>query len=347
MARSRQERTLEEQVAANSKNKAEQAKHRQNRSSEERVTAKAKHKAEQLKHRQNRTSEEQVAAKAKNKAEQQKHREARTSGERVIAKKKHKAEQKKYISGCKAHVDKKEGLKSKEILEGSHPVLNLKDSVDTIGQMEIVCQHCGALKFKKETGTTCCSNGKVYLEPLPQPPMLINKLWYDDTQEGRLFRQNARSINNAVCLTSIKGKQKLFGGGFAPSIVYEGKVTYLVGPLQAAEGEKPCFAQLYVHDPSLETGLRLSGMTIPAGTSEKQKNILKKVLHQVQKDLHKFNPFVRDFKQIMEIPDTDLAEGKIVISAKARPTEEHERRYNQQVESIHSKKSINASLLSG
>ena len=63
--------------------------------------------------------------------------------------------------------------------------------------------------------------------------------------------------------------------------------------------------------------------------------------------LNKFNPFVRDFKQIMEIPDTDLAEGKIVISAKARPTEEHERRYNQQVESTHSKKSVNASLLSG
>ena len=72
-------------------------------------------------------------------------------------------------------------------------------------------------------------------------------------------------------------------------------------------------------------------MTIPAGTSKKQKDIMKKLLHQVQMGLNKFNPFVRDFKQIMEIPDTDLGEGKIVISAKARPTGEHERRYNQQV----------------
>ena len=61
-------------------------------------------------------------------------------------------------------------------------------------------------------------------------------------------------------------------------MVYEGKVTYRVGPLQAAEGEKPCFAQLYVHDPSLETGLRLSGKTIPAGTSTRQKKILQQVL---------------------------------------------------------------------
>ena len=285
----------------------------------------------------------------KNKAEQQKCRQNRTFEKQVIAKEKHKAEQKKYLSGCKAHVDKKEGLMSNAILTGAHTVPDLKDTDDTIGQMETVCQYCGAFKFKKETGTTCCSNGKVYIDPLPQPPELINKLWHENTPEGRLFRQNARSINNAVCLTSIKGKQKLFGGGFAPSVIYEGKVTYLVGPLQAAEGEKPCFAQLYVHDPSLETGLRLSGMTIPAGTSKKQKNILQKVLVQVQTELHKFNPFVRDFKQIMEIADTDLGEGKIVISAKARPNGEHERRYNQQVESVIciSEKFANAHLLSG
>ena len=114
-------------------------------------------------------------------------------------------------------------------------------------------------------------------------------------------------------------------------MVYEGKVNYLVGPLQAVEGEKPCFAQLYVHDPSLETGLRISGMTIPAGTSERQRKILQQVLVKVQDDLHKFNPFVQDFKQIAEIDDAELGQGKIIISAKARPTGEHERRYNQQV----------------
>ena len=228
-------------------------------------------------------------------------------------------------------VEKNEGLLTSEILAGTHPVLDLKDTPDTIGKMEVVCNFCGALKFKKETGSTCCSNGKVYLDPLPQPPEQIRKLWHEDTPEGRLFRQHARSINNAVCLTSIKGKQKTFGGGFAPNIVYEGKVTYLVGPLQAAEGEKPCFAQLYVHDPSLETGLRLSGMTIPAGLSKRQQKVLEQVLIKVQEDLHEYNPFVRDFKQIVEIDEAELGQGKIVISAKARPTGEHERRYNQQV----------------
>ena len=111
--------------------------------------------------------------------------------EQVVAKATNMAEQQRHRSGCKAHVNKKEGLMSNDILEGSHFVPDLKDSVDTIGPMKIVCPDCGAFKFKKETGSTCCSNGKVYIEPLPKPPTSINKLWHDDTPEGRLFRQNA------------------------------------------------------------------------------------------------------------------------------------------------------------
>ena len=258
-------------------------------------------------------------------------RQEQTVKERDAAKVTQRAAMKVLRKTRQAGVEKKEALMTEEIVNGFHHVPDLKDTVDTIGKMDIVCQFCSALKFKKETGSTCCSNGKVYLDPLPKPPDEINKLWHEDTPEGRLFRQHARSINNAVCLTSIKGKQRTFPGGFTPNVVYEGKVTYRVGPLQAAEGEKPCFAQLYVHDPSLETGLRLSGMTIPAGTSTRQKKILQEVLVKVQNDLHQFNPFVQDFKQIVDIPETELGEAKIVISAKARPSGEHERRYNEQV----------------
>ena len=83
--------------------------------------------------------------------------------------------------------------------------------MDDIGKMDNACQHCGLLKFLKETASTCCNNGKVDLLTLPQPPDQINELWREDTAEGRSFRQHARSINNAVCLTSIKGKQKTLG----------------------------------------------------------------------------------------------------------------------------------------
>ena len=81
-------------------------------------------------------------------------------------------------------VEKKEAWKSQEILNGTYSVPDLKVTVDDIGKMDTVCPHCGAFKFKKETASTCCSNGKVGLDRLPQPPDNINKLWQEDTAEG-------------------------------------------------------------------------------------------------------------------------------------------------------------------
>ena len=326
MTELRQTQTAEERIAIKQKQKDA----RQEQTAEKRQAAKASQKAAMTELRKKYTTEERITIKQKQKAA----RQEQMAEKRQTAKATQKVAMKILRKNRKTGVEKKEALLTDEIIDGSHQVPDLKDTVDTIGKMDSVCQFCGALKFKKETGSTCCNNGKVSLDSLPQPPEQINKLWHEDTPEGRLFRQHARSINNAVCLTSIKGKQRTFGGGFAPNVVYEGKVTYLVGPLQAAEGEKPCFAQLYVHDPSLETGLRLSGMTIPAGTSGRQRKILQQVLVKVQNELHQFNPFVRDFKQIVDIPETELGEAKIVISAKARPNGEHERRYNEQVMSI-------------
>ena len=216
-------------------------------------------------------------------------------------------------------------------MDGSYKVLDLEDTDDNIGKMDNICKHCGALKFKKETGSTCCGDGKVVLDLFPKPPAAIDKLWHAKTAEGRLFRQHARIINNAVCLTSIQVKERKFTSGFTPCVVFEGKLTHRVGPLQAAEGQKPCFAQIYVHDPSLETAIRFNNMFIPGNMSEPQKKILKEILEKVQQDLHSHNPFIQDFKQITDMDVDQLGQGKIVISAKKKPTGEHERRYNEQL----------------
>ena len=118
-------------------------------------------------------------------------------------------------------------------MAGNYVVNDLNDSDDSIGKMEIICEYCGALKFKKETGSTCCGNGKVILHPFPQPPDELHNLWHADTAEGRVFRENARTINNAVCLTGIKVNIRYFKKGFNPSIIFEGKATQLAGPLKA------------------------------------------------------------------------------------------------------------------
>ena len=66
-------------------------------------------------------------------------------------------------------------------------------------------------------------------------------------------------------------------------------------------------------------------MIILNNISIQERTVFQELLQRIQDCLHKVNPFIQDFKQIMEIPDEDIANGVIVISAKA-PTGEHARR---------------------
>ena len=220
------------------------------------------------------------------------------------------------------------GRKSQEILDGGVSVKDLAETVDSIGTMTTACSHCGALKFKKETPGSCCGGGKVSLSIFPRPSQEIISLWLDNTEEGNIFRKNARYINNAVCLTSIAMKENR--NGYSPSLIIKGKVYHRIGPLLPGEGESPRYAQLYVNDPNLESSIRFGNMVLPSSVTSSQREVLKSLLERVQMAIHRENPFVSDFKQILELPIEQFDTKKIVITAK-QPTGEHARRYNQQV----------------
>ena len=95
-----------------------------------------------------------------------------------------------------------------EILQGTYHVPNLSDTKEGIGNMDQICNHCGAYKFKGESFTICCGGGKIKLSPFPKPPQEIYDLWIKDTPEARLFRANSRSLNNAACLSSLAVQEK-------------------------------------------------------------------------------------------------------------------------------------------
>ena len=121
-----------------------------------------------------------------------------------------------------------------------------------------------------------------------------------------------------MCLTSLQVNERI--GGFNPSVIFQGKVMHRIGPISHTAGETPHYAQLYVLDSDMESTQRFANMNVPASLSRNQRNVLKQVLEIVQRCLHDVNPFIHDFKQIMEIPGSDLANGKIVISAKGKDT---------------------------
>ena len=147
--------------------------------------------------------------------------------------------------------------KTKEILAGNLDVPDLIETEDRIGDMDVKCKHCGALTFKNETPTICCKAGKVQLPPFPQPTKDIFDLWTEDTPQAKFFQANSRTFNNAICLSSIMVQEKTIGG-YSPNVIFQGKMSHLMGPLYHEAGGKPCFAQLHVLDSRDETTLRFS-----------------------------------------------------------------------------------------
>ena len=224
-----------------------------------------------------------------------------------------------------------DGRRSDEVLSGEMCVPELKDSLDSIGGMTTVCIHCGALKWQRETSTTCCKNGKVILTSLPLLPDYLNDLYFLNTPEAKFFRKHCRSFNNGFSLSSIKVTQRSFGGQFCPSVIFQGKLYKYAGPLQAGENEVPRFSQLYVMDPALEDTQRVSNMCLPRSISNDETKLTEAIVARLKDEIKAVNPFVRDFIQICEYPEDEQLDGKLVISARARPSGEHERRYNPQL----------------
>ena len=71
-------------------------------------------------------------------------------------------------------------------------------------------------------------------------------------------------------------------------------------------------------------------MSLPDSMTTREINKMMSIMGSLQEMLKECNPFVKDIMHICEIPDQDLAEGKLIISCKERPRGEHERRYNIQ-----------------
>jgi hypothetical protein len=147
-----------------------------------------------------------------------------------------------------------------QVLYGDQIVPDLDDSKESIGIMNHECPECGALKWKSETATLCCNNGKVNLEPFPDPPPYLKKLWTNNTVDARLFREQSRPFNNALALSSIRVTERRFNNSYTPSVVFEGKVQQMYGPLIADDNETPRFSQLYVHDPATENTIRIANI---------------------------------------------------------------------------------------
>ncbi|KAG2197506.1 hypothetical protein INT47_007115 [Mucor saturninus] len=122
------------------------------------------------------------------------------------------------------------------------------------------CPYCHAMLFKEEQVTNqnfsfCCSNGKVKIDIVAMPTILMQKLLTGEHPSSTEFRKNIRMYNNAFAFTSFGAdhEDEMFSGSNQGSFTFriQGGTYHRSAPLTVGEGRKPVFAQVYFSDPNL------------------------------------------------------------------------------------------------
>lgn len=162
------------------------------------------------------------------------------------------------------------------------------------------CEHCGAWLWKHEEKLTtiCCCKHKVRLPLCPAvhlmpegPAKEIKMMFSDEGEDGKNLRKNARSLNNALTMSSLavntvipihhwspeimsliltnsdfshpSHQRTEFPGrsGFAPTVIMQGKVYTSIGSLLPNENVEPLFLQVAVMDPTYDIDALRAVMT--------------------------------------------------------------------------------------
>jgi hypothetical protein len=198
------------------------------------------------------------------------------------------------------------------------------------------CVYCNAKLWVHETkwSEMCCRKGKIVLQKWrirevnsetiqEQYAGKIHSLWEEESAEGKLLRQFARPLNNALALASqVVDEKGTFGNGhvWVPNVIIKGKLFHKMPySLIPAEGATPKFAQIYVYDPQQDEGaeaeIRLGHMRLQSGTTMATRDKLVGLLTKLQRWLRMCNGYIHDFIQVCEIPSEQVETMELVISA--------------------------------
>ncbi|CAI8585366.1 unnamed protein product [Vicia faba] len=131
-----------------------------------------------------------------------------------------------------------------------------------IGDPIVECTQCGALMWYQEKTDKrkqsavpkfqlCCGKGKVVLPLLKTPPLLLQRLLFDNSEiDSRNYQQFCRMYNMMFAFTSpgMKFDNRFLAGSGPPNIRIHGQTCHRIGSMLPLTGQSPKFAQLYVYD---------------------------------------------------------------------------------------------------
>ena len=190
-----------------------------------------------------------------------------------------------------------------------------------IGTLSRVCLHCKALRFPGETANFCCMLGKIYIDPIKDPPPLLRQLFLGNSTHAVEFRKNLRQYNCLFQMTSFGAKEDVRRDSWNPSVIVQGQIHHYIGSIVPDPEDQAKFVQLYFLDPQDSVRLRMGILN--------NQGIQRQIVETLETELRACNPYIKSLsiakEQIKNIPNA-----RIVIDPEKRPSDQHERRFNQQ-----------------
>jgi hypothetical protein len=190
------------------------------------------------------------------------------------------------------------------------------------------CNHCEAMLWADELNSICCSNGKIQVEPFPESTPRLKELLQGDNIDSKCFKRHIRSVNQALSFASLTVRHTVpiwakCSGAYNPNIVIAGRAYYNLGTAEPLPGDAPRNAQLYVHDPDdadSEYDLRaaLIDQFVPVSTSMSERARLKRIMQELQNELHDVNPYVQFFQHLSNVKHEHPAR-KLALSERDLP----------------------------
>lgn len=196
-----------------------------------------------------------------------------------------------------------------------------------LGQMNNPCFNCGSFMWKEENhiGTlghsavfsTCCSEGKILLPTISDPPLILQNLLTNENDEGKEFCHNIRAYNSSLAFASLGVNEDVLPSKGPYTFRIHGSVYHRIGHVFPEVGEQPKFSQIYIYNTENETNNRIRW------NSDLNRNILE----LLQNMLHHNNPFAKCFKHTTELflNQNRTVNMKLILKA---DTSKDPRRYN-------------------
>ena len=178
------------------------------------------------------------------------------------------------------------------------------------GKMDVICQHCRALKFKGEMPGMYCSNGKVDLPLLPVLPEPLQSLLSGASADSKHFFKFICTYNSCFQMTSM-GCQERNLAGWMLAFRVEGQVYHRIGSLFQPTSDDAEFLQVSF----------LSSQEQVHRCCTISDNLRPKIVLALQDFLHDRNLYIKVFKTSVE--PMGVPGMKLVIHADCVPQGKH------------------------